>query len=103
MDILGDVRAARQASGWPRVVVGFAAESEDLLRNAEAKLRAKGLDLIAANDITAPDAGFGTDTNRVTLLDRGGGQQALGLLSKARVAEAVIARVADLLAGRDES
>lgn len=101
-DILQDVRAAREVSGWPRVVVGFAAESENLLRNAEAKLRAKGLDLIAANDITAPDAGFGADTNRVILLDRDGGQQALGLLSKARVAEAVIARVVELLAGQDE-
>jgi phosphopantothenoylcysteine decarboxylase/phosphopantothenate--cysteine ligase len=99
-DVLQDVGAAREASGWPRVVVGFAAESENLLRNAEAKLRAKRLDLIAANDITASDAGFGADANRVILLDRDGGQQPLGLLSKVRVAEAVIARVAGLLAGR---
>ena len=56
------------------VKVGFAAESEDLLANARSKLFSKGLHLIAANDITAEDSGFGADTNKVILLDSEGGQ-----------------------------
>ncbi|GIV81531.1 MAG: phosphopantothenoylcysteine decarboxylase [Anaerolineae bacterium] len=96
-DILSEVSQQRPQSGWPRVVVGFAAESEDLLRNAQEKLQRKGLDLIVANDITAPDAGFSVDTNRVTLLDAQGNVEPLELTSKARVAEHVIARVARLL------
>ncbi len=100
-DILSEVSQQRPHSGWPRVVVGFAAESEDLLRNAQEKLQRKGLDLIVANDITAPDAGFAVDTNRVTLLDAQGGVEPLELTSKARVAEQVIARVVRLLNARD--
>jgi phosphopantothenoylcysteine decarboxylase/phosphopantothenate--cysteine ligase len=99
-DILLAVRAQRDQTGWPRVVVGFAAESEDLLANAQGKLARKGLDLIVANDISAPDAGFEVDTNRVVLLDAHGGQQALDLTSKARVAEIVIERVASLVIER---
>jgi phosphopantothenoylcysteine decarboxylase/phosphopantothenate--cysteine ligase len=99
-DILSEVSQQRPCSGWPRVLVGFAAESEDLLHNAQEKLQRKGLDLIVANDITAPDAGFAVDTNRVTLLQAGGGVEPLELTSKARVAEHVIARVAHLLAER---
>jgi len=97
-DILLAVKEQRAQSGWPRMVVGFAAESQDLLANARAKLERKGLDLLVANDITAPDAGFEVDTNRVILLDAAGGQQALALASKTRVAEAIVARVVALLA-----
>lgn len=96
-DILMAVKAMREVSGMPRVVVGFAAESEDVLANAQRKLERKGLDLMVANDITAADAGFGVDTNRVTLIDSKGAHTSLGLMSKAQVAEAVIARVATLL------
>lgn len=99
-DILAEVKQARQTSGFPRVVVGFAAESENLLENARAKLERKGLDLLVANDITAADAGFAVDTNRVTLLAADGSQQPLDLMSKARVAEAIIARAAALLGQR---
>jgi phosphopantothenoylcysteine decarboxylase/phosphopantothenate--cysteine ligase len=81
----------------PRVVVGFAAESQDLIANAQAKLTRKGVDLLAANDISANDAGFAVDTNRVILLDAAGGQEVLPLMSKAQVAERIIARVAALL------
>jgi phosphopantothenoylcysteine decarboxylase/phosphopantothenate--cysteine ligase len=81
-------------------VVGFAAESEDLLANAAAKVAKKGLDLIVANDISAPDAGFRVDTNRVVLLDAAGGQQAVELASKTAVAEIVVGRVASMLQGR---
>lgn len=96
-DILRDVHQQRASTGWPRVVVGFAAESENLLANARAKLEQKGLDLLVANDISATDAGFAVDTNRVTLLTAAGDSQAHDLMSKARVGELVIARVADLL------
>ena len=75
------------------VKVGFAAESEDLLANAESKLLSKGLHLIAANDITAEDSGFGVDTNKVVLLDREGGQELLPLMSKYDVGSAILDRV----------
>ena len=81
------------------VRVGFAAESENLLDNARAKLLSKDLDLIVANDITSPDSGFGSDTNRVFLIDRMGQVEALPLLSKVEVAEQVIDRVVGLLKG----
>ncbi len=96
-DILLNVKAAREAAGFPRVVVGFAAESENLLTNARDKLQRKGLDLLVANDITAPDAGFSVDTNRVTILNAEGDAHTLDLISKAEVAQAIIERVAGLL------
>lgn len=79
------------------VKVGFAAESHDLRENAKAKLEAKGLDIIAANDITATDAGFGVDTNRVVVLDRNGGQEELPLMSKYDVAWRILDRVAGMM------
>ena len=79
------------------VKVGFAAESEDLLANAESKLHAKGLRLIAANDITAADSGFGVDTNKVILLDSNGGIQDLPLMSKYDVGHEILDRVARYL------
>lgn len=84
-------------SGRPRVVVGFAAESRDLLENAESKLKSKDLDIIAANDISASDAGFGMDTNRITLLFADGRREALPLMGKDEAAEAIIERIAVLL------
>lgn len=95
-DILAEIKQERAKSGFPRVTVGFAAESENLLQNAQAKRERKGLDLIAANDITATDAGFGVDNNRVVLIDAQGATP-LELTSKTRVAEAIIERVAGLL------
>jgi phosphopantothenoylcysteine decarboxylase/phosphopantothenate--cysteine ligase len=80
------------------VKVGFAAESEDVLANARKKLAPKGLHLIAANDVTAEGSGFGTDTNEVVLLDRDGGMEELGLLSKYEVGHRILDRVAGLLA-----
>ena len=77
--------------------VGFAAETEDLLANARKKITAKGLALIAANDITAPDSGFNVDTNRVTILDRDGGMDELPLLSKYDVGHRILDRVVKLL------
>jgi phosphopantothenoylcysteine decarboxylase/phosphopantothenate--cysteine ligase len=77
--------------------VGFAAESEDLLANAHKKLTEKGLALIVANDITAPDSGFNVDTNRVTILDRDGGMEELPLLTKYQVGHRILDRVVKLL------
>lgn len=96
-DILMDVKAMRERSGYPSLVVGFAAESENLLANAHSKLERKALDLLVANDITAADAGFAVDTNRVMILDMDGGQQTVELTSKARIAEALLQRVAAML------
>lgn len=96
-DILKTVAGARSREARPRVVVGFAAESRDLLENAAHKLQSKGLDFIAANDISADDAGFAVETNRVTLLFADGRQEGLPLMSKSEVAEAILVRVAKLL------
>ena len=79
--------------------VGFAAESEDLLSNARAKLESKGLALIAANDITQEDSGFNVDTNRVVIIGRDGLEDALPLLSKYEVGHRLLDRVMDALTG----
>jgi phosphopantothenoylcysteine decarboxylase/phosphopantothenate--cysteine ligase len=96
-DVLAAVAAARSGGSGPRVTVGFAAETRDLLENADEKLHAKKLDMIAANDISAPDAGFGGNTNRVTLLFADGRREPLPLMRKAEVAEAIIEHLAALL------
>ncbi len=96
-DILAEVANLKSKKGRPRVTVGFAAESRDLFENASAKLASKKLDLIAANDISAPDAGFGVDTNRVTLLFADGRREELPLSNKSDLAEIIVARAASLL------
>ena len=97
-DILRAVKEQRDKTSRPRVTIGFAAETQNLIDNATAKLHRKGLDLIVANDVSATDAGFAVDTNRVTLLDAGGGVEPLPIMSKARVAEHVLNRLIALLA-----
>ena len=101
-DILGEVaeRRTQDESGRrrPAVVVGFAAETQDLLQNAAAKLAAKKLDIIVANDVTQPGGGFGSDDNRVTLLYPDGRQEALPLLGKGDVAMRVLEAALALLA-----
>ena len=72
-----------------QVLVGFAAETENLIENAREKLKRKNLDLIAANDVSAPGVGFGHDTNGVTLLDCNGGEVAVPLDSKRAIADAI--------------
>ncbi len=96
-DVLAAVAESRSANSRLKVVVGFAAESRDLLENASAKLAAKKLELIAANDISAADAGFGVDTNRITLLFADGRREELSLMGKDAAAEAILAHVAALL------
>jgi len=75
------------------VRVGFAAESQNLVENAKAKVGSKNLDLIAANDITAEGSGFGSDTNKVTLIDRDLAVEELPLLSKYEVSNRILDRV----------
>jgi phosphopantothenoylcysteine decarboxylase / phosphopantothenate---cysteine ligase len=82
------------------IVVGFALETQDAVANGRRKLADKSLDLIVVNDATEPGAGFGVDTNRVTLVDRSGAEEVLPLLSKAEVADAILDRVERLANGR---
>jgi phosphopantothenoylcysteine decarboxylase / phosphopantothenate---cysteine ligase len=83
-----------------QVLVGFAAETDDLVANATEKLRAKHLDLIVGNDILQPDAGFEVDTNRAVILDVDGGVQSLPLLAKTDLADVILDRVTALLERR---
>lgn len=96
-DILTAVADRRAHTRKPTVVVGFAAESENLIENAREKVFRKNLSLIVANDISEPNSGFNVDTNRVTLIGATGGVDQLPMLSKAMVADAVMERVAKLL------
>ena len=84
----------------PFVKVGFAAETEGLIEHARDKVARKGLDLIAANDVSASDAGFATETNRLTLIDREGTVEHLPLLSKYDAASRLLDRVVALIATR---
>ncbi|MBX3371840.1 MAG: bifunctional phosphopantothenoylcysteine decarboxylase/phosphopantothenate--cysteine ligase CoaBC, partial [Nitrospira sp.] len=88
-DILCELRDRRTS----QVLVGFAAETDDLLAHAKEKLHAKGLDLLVANDVTAPGSGFGSDTNRVWLLTREADPEELPLLSKRDVADRILDRI----------
>ena len=89
-DILADLGRQKRAG---QQLVGFAAETNDLISNAERKLEAKNADFIVANDVSAPGAGFGHDTNVVTILARGGVRDSLALASKHDVARAVLRTV----------
>ncbi|MBI4571850.1 MAG: bifunctional phosphopantothenoylcysteine decarboxylase/phosphopantothenate--cysteine ligase CoaBC [candidate division NC10 bacterium] len=84
-----------------RILVGFAAETEDLVVNARKKLQRKNLDLMVANDISQPGAGFDADTNVVKILDAQGGVEELPLQAKRSVADRILDRVVELLKRRD--
>ncbi len=88
-DILSEIAADARGA----VVIGFAAETEDLLANALAKLQRKGLDFVVANDVSGAELGIGSDRNAVTILDREGGALDVAPASKALVAEAILDRV----------
>ena len=104
-DILAEISKEKRRNGYPQITVGFAAESQDLLKNARRKLEQKQLDLIIANDISAKDAGFAVETNQVTILDAGGGEEVLPLIDKNEVAQFVLERILGLLglSGGDQS
>lgn len=100
VDILMAVAEQRERTGKPTLTVGFAAETQNLIDNAREKVFKKKLSLIVANDVSAADSGFLVDTNRVTIVDAGGGAAELPLMSKADVAEAVCERIERLLASK---
>ena len=92
------LKALGEAKG-ARLLVGFAAETEDVVANARRKLETKNLDLIVANDVTAPGAGFGGSTNAVVLLRRDGKRTDVPLASKREVAERILDEVIALRTG----
>ena len=93
-DILHEVGIKRRnGSAGPGLVIGFAAETNDLEANAIDKLKRKNLDLVVLNDVSAVDSGFAVDTNRVTLFERGGNREAWPLMSKDEVAQAIMQRI----------
>ncbi len=95
-----DILAALGRTKRPgQVVVGFAAETERLREHAAAKLAAKRVDLIVANDVSAADAGFEVDTNRALLLGADGASDETALLTKEQLARLVLERVVNLLGG----
>jgi phosphopantothenoylcysteine decarboxylase/phosphopantothenate--cysteine ligase len=91
-----DILKGLGQSKGARLLVGFAAETEDLVANAKRKLETKNLDLIVANDVTAPGAGFGGETNAVVLLRRDGSRKDVPLSSKREVAERILDEVVAL-------
>jgi phosphopantothenoylcysteine decarboxylase/phosphopantothenate--cysteine ligase len=95
-DIIAEIGSAK----GNRVLVGFAAETEDLMANAREKLRKKHLDLIVANDVSQPGSGFETATNRVVIIDSAGKAESLPLMSKEEVANRVLDRVSEILRKR---
>jgi phosphopantothenoylcysteine decarboxylase / phosphopantothenate---cysteine ligase len=96
-DILSSTTTSRRPGS---VIVGFALETDDVVANGRKKLVSKELDLIVVNDATEAGAGFGVDTNRVTLLLRDGGEEHLPLMPKTAVADAILDRVETLIRGR---
>lgn len=79
-----------------RMLVGFAAETDDLVVNARRKLKEKNLDMIVANDLLQQGAGFASDTNSVVMLLRSGEAVELPLMSKAEIAERIIDQVIEV-------
>ena len=98
-DILGELGQRRVATGGGPLLVGFAAETEQVVARATAKREQKHADLIVANDVSRADAGFDVETNAVTIVGAGGAD-ALPLQSKARVAADILDRVERLLTAR---
>jgi len=96
-DILSDTAPLRRKGA---IAVGFALETDNVLANARRKLDGKKLDLLVVNDAREPGAGFGVDTNVVTLLDGNGGEDALPRMPKSDVADAILDRVEAIIRGR---
>ena len=91
-----DILAALGQMGLDALLVGFAAETDDLIGNARKKLEKKNVDLIVANDVSRADAGFEVDTNAVRLLLRDGSEEELPLLPKSEVANTLLDRIKTL-------
>ncbi|MGM0664561.1 MAG: bifunctional phosphopantothenoylcysteine decarboxylase/phosphopantothenate--cysteine ligase CoaBC [Thermodesulfobacteriota bacterium] len=93
-DILAELGKEREDGAC--VLVGFAAETESLLENAQEKLQRKNVDMIVANDVSRPDAGFDVDTNLVNILHRGGDVETLSMMTKEEVADRILDRILEL-------
>lgn len=91
-----DILAMLSARRTSQVVVGFAAETEQVLSHAKDKLKGKGLDLIVANDVTQAGGGFGSDDNAAVILSATGEQRAFGLMPKRQLADEILNAVRDL-------
>jgi phosphopantothenoylcysteine decarboxylase/phosphopantothenate--cysteine ligase len=100
LDILGAVKERREKTGYPRVSLGFAAETHNAFEYGREKLWRKGLNFIAVNDVMEDGAGFAVDTNRVLLLSSAGVVEEMPLQSKTAVAERLVHHVANAL-GRE--
>ena len=98
-----DILTSLSAQRTTQLMVGFAAETNDLIVRAKNKLIAKGLDLIVANDVTTEGAGFGSDQNVATLIDRQGTMTELPLMPKRALADAILDRAQELLRTRQPS
>ncbi len=98
-DILGELGRKKGEV----VLVGFSAETENIVDNAAEKLKSKNLDLIVGNDISAPGSGFAAETNRAVVIDRTGVVEEWPLLTKNELAERIIDRVLTIRAGRGRS
>jgi len=98
-----DILAYLSAKRTTQLLVGFAAETNDLIVHAKDKLTTKGLDLIVANDVTAEGAGFGSDQNAATLIDRQGTMTELPLMPKRALADQILNRAQELLQTRQST
>ncbi|MXZ63132.1 MAG: bifunctional phosphopantothenoylcysteine decarboxylase/phosphopantothenate--cysteine ligase CoaBC [Chloroflexi bacterium] len=100
IDLIRNPDIIATVQGERLIKVAFAAETQDLVDNAAKKLVEKNAHLIVANDVSATDAGFAVDTNRITILDRDGNQEELPLMSKYDCGVRILDRVQELLAAR---
>lgn len=96
LEVAPDILAMLSAKRTTQVLVGFAAETEDVVAHATAKLVGKGLDAIVANDVTKEGAGFGSDDNTAVVISRGGRRKEFELMSKRRLADHILTEVRDL-------
>ena len=94
LELNPDILAEAGKKKNSRIMVGFAAETENLLQNTREKLEKKNLDLIVANDVTLPGAGFKADTNIVKIMDRSGKVEELPLMTKEDLADCILDRIA---------
>ncbi len=100
LERIPDIIAELGKNKGDKILIGFAAETQDLIENARIKLERKNLDMIVANDLKREGAGFGSDTNIVTLIYRGGKTENLPIMSKREVAERILDRVKEMIDSR---
>jgi phosphopantothenoylcysteine decarboxylase/phosphopantothenate--cysteine ligase len=94
-DILAELGNGKKES--PCILVGFAAETEEMLTNAKEKLKAQNLDMIIANDVSRDDAGFEADTNQIKLIYSDGRSEDSSLMTKDEVADLILDRIKSMV------